>query len=128
MNSSRKTICVIDDERQVCDLIRLILESRDYECVVAHDGRTGLERVRERHPAAVITDMMMPGMNGQDLLAELRRDAATRDIPVMVMTGLTENQGYTDEEWRERLEVQAFLSKPLDPDTLLDTLEKLLSA
>lgn len=123
-----RTICVIDDEEYICDLLRLILESRDYRCLIAHDGREGLDLIRQHRPDAVVLDIMMPGMNGQELLAALRRDDATRSIPIMIITGLTDGDWRSDEEWRKRLGVEAFLSKPLDAAVLLTEVERLLAA
>lgn len=121
-----KTVCVVDDEREVCDLLRLLLESRDFHCLVAHDGTSGLELIRQRRPDAVILDVMMPGMNGHDVLVNLRKDPTTRDIPVMMMTALTEEDRRSDKDWERILDVRAFISKPLRLDDLMERLDKLL--
>jgi CheY-like chemotaxis protein len=126
MPTAAPTVCVIDDEREVCDLLRLLLESRDFRCIVAHDGRSGLEAVRRHRPNAIVLDVMMPEMNGHDVLVELRKDPDLREIPVLMMTGLTEGDRRTDEEWCALLGVRAFISKPLHLDKLLERLDRLL--
>lgn len=123
-----RTVCVIDDEREVCDLLRLLLESRDIRCLVAHDGRTGLAMVRKHRPDAVILDVKMPEMNGHEVLVELRKDKALGATPVMMMTALTADERRTDAEWEEILGVQAFLTKPIHLDALMERLERLIPA
>jgi CheY-like chemotaxis protein len=117
---------VVDDEREVCDLLRILMESRDVRCLVAYDGRSGLEMIRRHRPDAVVLDVMMPEMNGHDVLVELRKDPETHSIPVLMMTGLTEDDRRTDKDWEELLGVRAFISKPLHLDDLMERLDRLL--
>ena len=122
---NRPKVCVIDDEREICDLIRLMLESRHFSCCIAHDGESGLDCIRKFKPVLVILDMQMPKMNGYELLIQMRKDAATRDIPAMVLTGLTMETGRSDEEWRRSVGVDAFMTKPIDPAKFLDKVQEL---
>lgn len=121
----RPTVCVIDDEREVCDLIRMMLESRGFACCISHDGECGLACVRKVHPVLIVLDMKMPKRNGYQVLLELRQDEETHSIPVMVLTGVTQETGRTDEEWRRSVGVDAFLTKPFDPDRFLAKVEEL---
>lgn len=121
----RPKVCVIDDEREVCDLIRLMLESRQFACCIAHDGESGLACIRATLPVLVVLDMKMPKMNGYQLLMELRKDETTKNIPAMVLTGLTQETGRSDDEWRRSIGADAFMTKPIDPDTFLEKVAEL---
>lgn len=122
---SNQAFVIIDDEREVCDLLRLLFESRGRRCLVAHDGRQGLELVREHRPAAVFLDVAMPVMNGYEVLNILKSDEATKDIPVLVMTALTTNSDLSRDEWSKSIGADAFLNKPFDIDELIASVEDL---
>ncbi len=82
-----RSVAIVDDTPDAVRLLRRILQSKgDYQIYEAHDGRTGLELIRERHPDLVILDLMMPEVDGFAVLDALRADEATRDIPVIVVT------------------------------------------
>jgi DNA-binding response OmpR family regulator len=78
-------ILIIDDDEKLCRLLRDYLEPLGYEIEAVHDGRHGLDRAREGGHAAVILDVMIPGIGGFDLLRELRR---LSDVPVIMLTAL----------------------------------------
>lgn len=119
------TFCIIDDEREVCDILRLYFEARGHRCLIAYDGRTGIELVRRQKPAAVFLDLQMPKMNGYEVLNELRSSKDTKDVPIMLMTALTRNTNLSDGEWAKSTGADAFLEKPFELDELLSVVEKL---
>lgn len=121
------TVCVVEDDPGVRDLFRLMLESRGYRCISHSDGETALERMRVELPVLIVLDLALPGKNGMELLADLRQDDLLGKLPVIVVTGLTEETPGSEEQWRRRLEVEAFFSKPLEPARLLETVEQLLA-
>jgi threonine synthase len=97
------SIVVIDDTPRDSRLIRRLLEGhKSYRVFEAHSGAEGIELVRERQPDLVILDLMMPEVDGFDVLGRLKADAATQDIPVIVVTA----KSLTVEE-RKRLEGQS---------------------
>jgi len=83
--SGRTRLLLVDDDEKSARLLRDYLEPLGYEVDTAHDGRQGLIRALEGGYAAVILDVMLPGMNGFDLLRELRRES---DVPVLMLTAL----------------------------------------
>ena len=120
------TFCIIDDEREVCDILRLYFESRGHRCLIAHDGETGLRLIREHRPQAVFLDLQMPRMNGYEVLTILRQEPEIAETPVMMMTALTkENPSVTDEQMAKSANADAFLSKPFELDDLLEAVEKM---
>jgi CheY-like chemotaxis protein len=114
------TFCVIDDEREICDLFQVLFESRGHHCVSAHNGPDGLALVQSRLPAAVFLDVQMPKMNGLEVLARLKQNASTAAIPVLLMSGLMkEGSGQTD-DWLKSTGANACICKPFSVEDLLD--------
>ena len=77
----RGGVLVVEDDRPSADLLRVYLEGAGYAVSVAHDGVEALELVRRLSPRAVILDILLPGLSGWDLLAQLKADPATAAIP-----------------------------------------------
>jgi threonine synthase len=87
VESAIKSIVVMEDNHDAARLIRRILQARgNYDVHLAYDGTQGINMVRELHPDLVITDLMMPGMDGFGVIDTLKADDALRDIPVIVLT------------------------------------------
>ncbi|CAN5461723.1 N/A [soil metagenome] len=116
---------IIDDEYEVCDVLRLYFESRGHRCIVAHDGEQGLAIIRDKQPAAVFLDVAMPKMNGYEVLTRLRDDPATAKLPVLLMTALTRGETRSPEEWAKATGADAFLAKPFEFDQMLHVVEKM---
>ncbi len=86
----RKRVLVVDDERDLVELIGLNLQRNGYEVITAHDGNTGLEMARKQAPDLIIMDVMMPGMSGRDVTMQLKGDSQTASIPILMLTAKTE--------------------------------------
>lgn len=85
-----KNIVVIEDETQLLNVYKTMLQADDIAVHTAVEGQEGLEVVRKVHPDVILLDIMLPGgMNGFDVLEELKRDEALKDIPVLVTTNLS---------------------------------------
>ena len=84
-------VLVVDDEPDIRFMLCLILERGGYEVDVAIHGAAALKCVKEAHPDLVITDLMMPVMDGNELVEQLRSDPATATIPIMSLTGNTDS-------------------------------------
>jgi two-component system phosphate regulon response regulator PhoB len=81
-----RTIVIVEDERDLADLLAFNLQREGYRPLTALDGREGLELVRAELPALVVLDLMLPGMMGVDVCRELKRDPETAAIPVLMLT------------------------------------------
>jgi len=92
-----RRILVVDDNPQMVRLLSRMLQmaEREYEVLRAYDGQEGLREMRSQHPDLVLLDLVMPGMDGYDVLARIQDDAELRDIPVAVITAQTRT---TEEE------------------------------
>lgn len=86
----RKRVLVVDDERDLVELIGLNLTRNGYEVITAHDGNTGLEMARKQAPDLIVLDVMMPGLSGRDVTMQLKGDSHTASIPILMLTAKTE--------------------------------------
>jgi CheY-like chemotaxis protein len=104
------TVLVVEDEFAIAALLEMVLTDEGHHVLTAANGRQGLERLAEGpRPDLVITDYMMPVLDGAGLLRAMREDEAQRDIPCIVMSSMPEANV------RERINgYAAFLRKPFD--------------
>jgi DNA-binding response OmpR family regulator len=86
----RKRILVVDDERELVELIALNLQRNGYETLTAFDGATGLDLARKQKPDLLILDVMMPGLSGRDVTMALKGSPETAGIPILMLTAKTE--------------------------------------
>ncbi len=116
-------VLVVDDEPDVLLLCRLNLQQRGHDLLEASNGTTALELARERHPEVIVLDLMLPGMNGYEVLESLKRDERTSEIPVLVLTAKSLR---ADRERSHGLGASGFLTKPFLPSELCDMVESLV--
>ncbi|MEJ6477972.1 MAG: response regulator [Octadecabacter sp.] len=117
-----KQVLLIEDEPNIIEAIRFIL-SRDGWAVATHsDGTTALDKVRAVAPNLIILDVMLPGRSGYDILRDLRDDAATKSLPVMMLTARGQSK---DRELAERLGVTHFMTKPFSNAEVLENVRTL---
>ena len=115
------TILVVDDERPVRELLGALFQEGGHRVIQARDGRQALELVSADRPDAVVSDVMMPLMGGLELCRRLKADAATRDLPVVLMSA-------TEQRRVHGSGADAFMAKPFDVDDLESVLARLLGA
>lgn len=125
MTKQVQIIC-IDDEPGIIDLVKLVLKSDNIEVMGAKNGPTGLDLIRQHPPAAVILDIMMPGMDGWEVYNQIRTDDALKDIPVIILTA--RNSTFEEVIARARAGVDDYLIKPFEPDALKKSIAKVLAA
>ena len=109
------TVMVVDDEPDMRHLLRITLELAGYGVVEAAHGEAALEQVRRSLPQLVLTDRMMPRMNGGELIERLRAEESTKAIPIVMISGTRAAQAAAD----------AALGKPFDPSELLVLVDRL---
>jgi signal transduction histidine kinase/CheY-like chemotaxis protein len=112
------TVVVVEDDRRSFDLLRVFLEGVGARVVSARDGEEGLDTVRRLSPAGVVLDILLPGIDGWEVLARLKADSATAPIPVVVVSMLDERgHGFA-------LGAAEYLVKPVSKDQLLAALHR----
>ena len=121
MGSGDRRILVVDDDRAIRDMIRVVLESEGYDVTCADDGFAALRAVERTGPDCVVLDVMMPGMDGHAVLSRIRGGDRPA-LPVVMLTAHADD----DQAWQAWTEgVDYFLAKPFDPDELLRYLDYL---
>jgi DNA-binding response OmpR family regulator len=117
-------VLIVDDERQNRDLLGIMLAGEGLELIGAASGREALEIVARQPPDAILLDVMMPGMDGHQVAAAIKGNAATKHIAIAMITGRD------DPETRSlamKAGVDDFLSRPLDRTDLCQRVKALLS-
>ncbi len=123
----RPRVLVIDDEPDLVEMLKMALE-RQFDVIVAYDGKAGLARAKAENPAAIVLDIMMPEKDGFTTCKELKGDPQTSAIPVLILTGVAEYFSRTKFSKLSGLEIEAedFMTKPVDPNELVRRVEALL--
>jgi DNA-binding response OmpR family regulator len=121
--TARKRVLVVDDDREIVDSMRVALEARGYEILVARDGNQGLAMAEREDPDLLILDMMMPKRSGFLVLEKLRR---SRPVPLRVIM-ITANEGSRHKAYAEMLGVDDYIRKPFPMDRLVDSVNRLLA-
>jgi len=118
-----KRVLLVDDDAEIVESMRTVLESRGYEILVARDGNQGLAMAESEDPDLVVLDMMMPKRSGFLVLEKLRR---SRPVPVRVIM-ITANEGTRHKAYAEMLGVDDYIRKPFAMDRLLESVDRLLA-
>ncbi len=116
-------ILVVDDSDTQLYSLRKILESAGHEVITAADGEEGVEKAGSDTPDLILMDVVMPGLNGFQATRKIRRNPATKGIPVIFVT--TKDQE-TDRIWGMRQGAAAYITKPVDKQTLLSAINETL--
>ncbi len=118
-------IAVVDDDSSILELLRVILESEGYSVETFESAPMALKAAVKNSPDAAIIDLMMPGMDGLDLLRALRYNARTRDLPVLICSAYYENLAESESELAQ-LNV-LYLRKPFHVQELLNLVERMVT-
>ena len=124
---AQKRILIVEDTASILDIQKQLLASRPVSVDSCMDGKEGLARAKATKPDLLVLDAMLPGMTGFDICSELKSNPTTRDIPIFMLTSITEGTNMTDAEWAAKTGANAFLSKPFSANDFLEEIDKLLS-
>jgi two-component system alkaline phosphatase synthesis response regulator PhoP len=115
-------VLVCDDERHIVRLIQVNLERQGYQVVTAFDGKEGLEKIRSEKPNLVVLDVMMPYMDGFEVLKAIRREPETENLPVIMLTAKAQDkdvfEGY-------HYGADMYLTKPFNPMELVTFVKRI---
>lgn len=115
-------VLVCDDERHIVRLIQVNLERQGFQVVTAFDGKEGLEKIRAEKPQLVVLDVMMPYMDGFEVLKTLRREPETESLPVIMLTAKAQDkdvfEGY-------HYGADMYLTKPFNPMELVTFVKRI---
>jgi len=147
-----KQVLVVDDDRNTVKYLSVVLSEHGYDPVPAYDGSEGLAKVKQARPDLIVLDVMMPKKTGFVLFRQLKKDEQYKDIPILMVTGvsgvLEELESHMDESFekpydslRETLKKQIqemrqegpvrpemFVDKPVDPDSFIAKVRQLIGS
>ena len=117
-------ILVCDDERSIVRLIQVNLERQGWTVVTAYDGKEGLEKIMSEKPDICVLDVMMPYMDGFEVLKNLRREPSTQKLPVVMLTAKAQDkdvfEGY-------HYGADVYLTKPFNPMELVTFIKRIIA-
>ncbi|NSW55398.1 MAG: response regulator [Armatimonadetes bacterium] len=120
-----KTILVVDDERHIVRLVEVNLQRAGYNVDTAYDGVEALEKVRASKPDMIVLDVMMPRMDGFEVLQNLQANPDTAEIPVIMLTAKAQDADIF-KGWQQG--VSSYLTKPFNPRELLTFVERIFQS
>lgn len=116
-------IMVVDDEEDVVELVKRILESESYQVATAYNGDSARALLKRTKPDLIFLDILMPNIDGYTICSETKLGNKTKDIPVIMLTGL----GYEiNKELAKASGADGYITKPFSSKDLLDTIAKFL--
>ena len=120
-----RKILVVDDERHIVRLVEINLQRAGYDVVTAYDGVEALEKVKSEKPDMLVLDVMMPRMDGFEVLGKLQSDPSTSEIPVIMLTAKAQDADIF-KGWQSG--VSSYLTKPFNPRELLTFVERIFQS
>ena len=126
MPDGQKTILVVDDDPDARDFFITVLEDNGYATVSARDGNEALDRLGEAIPDLVTLDITMPEKSGVGVYRKLREEEAYKAIPVIIITGVSDDFKQFISTRRQVPPPNGYLSKPVEPEQLLEIVRELV--
>jgi twitching motility two-component system response regulator PilH len=116
-------VLVVDDSEMVLEIISGQLSGQGIQVMKARDGEEAVERIKEATPDVVVTDVVMPKMNGYELCRWIKSNEATKNVPVIMCTTKSEE---FDKYWGVKQGADAYVTKPYHPPELIKTIKQFL--
>src|ERR671919_2759187 len=124
MNTGQDYLLIVEDDRDILRLLDATLTFKGYRVILAHNGREALDVIQLKRPLIVITDIMMPQLDGFGLVHRLRINPETCDIPVVFITATF--VAPEDREFALNIGATRFIQKPVDLEKFLSTVAEVL--
>jgi DNA-binding response OmpR family regulator len=123
MSGDKKTILVVEDDTHIREIIKIVLEMENFKVIEASNGREALDVVSHTIPDLIITDIMMPEMDGIQFYLTLKESDETSSIPVFVLTVKSQ---FEDIKYAALLGMDEYITKPFDPRYLVEKVRSIL--
>ena len=118
----RKRVLIAEDEASIIEALTFILTRENFEVCVEMDGKATLDRVLGNQPDVLILDIMLPGMNGIEVLRQIRTNAELDNLPVIMLTAKGQSQ---DRQRAMEIGANLFITKPFDNQDVVDAARRL---
>jgi len=129
----RKKVLSVDDDPDIISFVVTVLEENDYIPLEANNGEEALAKIREEKPDLVILDVLMPRQSGIKMYRELRTDESLKNIPVIILSGITRRtflrsqEALTEFGGQNVPEPEAYIEKPVAPEELAEMIKKTIA-
>jgi two-component system response regulator VicR len=121
----KKKIIVIEDEQDIAELVKLVLETEDFEVETVLDAPTAYDRVKAYKPDAILLDLSMPKMNGWEVFKMIRSDTEFARVPIAILTAKT--QAFDEMVGLHVMKADAYITKPFGKQELIDRTHELFT-
>ena len=118
-----KKILIVDDEQDIVESVKFVLEASDYACYCAYNGEDGLRLAKEIVPDLIILDVMMPKINGYKISRLLKFDSKYKDIPILMVTARSQEE---DKLIGEETGADEYITKPFEMDEIVKKVNEYL--
>ena len=125
MEQKSKRVIYFEDDKDMVELVRIILGREGYQVEGIAEGQAGIKAVQQNSPDVILLDLMLPDMDGWEIFRQLKHDESTADIPVIVITAKA--QSIDKVLGLEIAKVDDYISKPFRPNELVDRVEEVLA-
>lgn len=123
MDDKKPLILSVDDNPVNNTLVRSQLMFKGYDVISANSGKEALQLIAEKHPDAVLLDIMMPEMNGYEVLETIRENPETENLPVIMLSALADMENHIEATMKG---ANGYLNKPLISNTLIEELKRVI--
>ena len=129
----RKKVLTVDDDPDIISFVVTVLEENDYIPLEANNGEEALAKIRQEKPDLVICDVLMPRQSGIKMYRELKTDDALKNIPVIILSGITRRtflrsqEALTEFGGQNVPEPEAYIEKPVAPEELAEMIQKVIA-
>jgi CheY-like chemotaxis protein len=120
-----KKIMIVDDEDNILELVKAVLENEGFEVITASEGNECLEKLKTIKPDLILLDMMMPGMSGREVCERIRANPDTKDLKVAFLTVAKFSEAGRDV--LEKMNVSDYITKPFENSDLIAMVKKILA-
>lgn len=120
----KKNILIVEDEKDMVDLLRVRLASLGYEVMAGYDGMAGLALAQKYSPDLIVLDLMLPKINGYKVCRMLKFDEKYKDIPIVIYSARSQER---DRQWADECGADAYITKTSGQEILVDQIKKILS-
>ncbi|OGH98790.1 MAG: hypothetical protein A2104_01390 [Candidatus Melainabacteria bacterium GWF2_32_7] len=119
-----KKILIVDDEQDIVETLKFVLETEGLNCITAYDGEEALNKAKNEKPDLIILDVMLPKINGYKVCRLLKFDAKYKDIPILMVTARSQEE---DKSIGEETGADEYITKPFDIDEVVNIAKQYLN-
>lgn len=119
----KRRILVVEDDRDIADLVKLVLETKDYEVKTVLEPQNAYDAVVSFQPEAVLLDLLMPKMDGWEVFKQIRKDPQFAQLPIAILTA--KSAGFDEMVGLHVMKADAYITKPFGKQELLDKTDEL---